>query len=290
MLDATGCDGSRTERGDFVIDGRDESFRVEVVWVDMTGTDAVAKKAEAASTMKTVFHRYLRYRRALPGTVSEALLAIGGSRGSTWCAQASYGVIESLATERAMTIADLARKAGVAFREVERLQDFELAQPALVIKLALALDVAPGKLLAEHQNGLGFAADTDEQFMKMASGAMAYRRVEGNSLGSDSLDDARRLLETAQDVAEIAAFESGELANVMDDSFDEPVTLYESTAQTLLDDASSCGIKLIFSREVRFVQMDNKNVEDGGFMAMNVLTICAERIDGATSAMWTPVE
>lgn len=290
LLDATGCESSRAERGEFFIDGRDESFRVEVAWVDMTCTDAVAKKAEAAPTMRTVFQRYLRYRRALPGTVSDALLAIGGAGGSNWHAQASYGVIESLATERALTIGELASKAGVAFREVQRLQDFELAAPTLVTKLALALDVAPGTLLAQRENGLGFAADSGDQFMKMTSGAMAYRCIEGNSLRNEDIDEARRLLETAKDIAEIASFESGEFANVIAGSFDERNARYESMAQELLVEANSCGLKLIFSREVQFVQTGNKTTEDGGFMAMNVLTICAERTDGATSAMRTSID
>ena len=79
MLDATGCDSFRAEHGSFYFEGRDESFRVEVAWVDMTGKDAEAKKADAAPTLKSVFQRYLPYRQALPGNVSEALLAVGGT-------------------------------------------------------------------------------------------------------------------------------------------------------------------------------------------------------------------
>jgi hypothetical protein len=289
MLDATGCDRFRAEHGSFYFEGRDESFRVEVAWVDMTGKDAEAKKADAASTLKSVFQRYLRYRQALPGNVSDALLAVGGAGNSTWHAPASYQRIEALATERAMTIAALASKAEVPFREVKRLQDFELAAPALIIKLALALNVAPGELLTQHENGLGFAADTGEQFLKMVSGAMAYRCLEGNSLRNADFDDARRLLETAKDIAEIAAFETGEHAN-SSNSFDEPPPRFERMAQELLEDANSCGIKLIFSREVEFVQTGKRTSSDAGFMAMNVLTICAERTDGATSAMWTSID
>lgn len=289
MLDASGCDNLRTKRGDLFIDGREESFRVELVWVDMTGKDAAARSVETASTMKAVFRRYMRYRNALSGSVSEALLAIGGSGSSNWHARASFGAIESLATERTMTIGELASKAGVAFRDVKRLQDFELATPALIVKLALALDAAPSDLLVQRESSLGFAADSGEQFIKMVSGAMAYRSREGNSLQTGDLDDARRVLETAKDIAEIASFESGEFADVIAGSFDERNGRYESMAQELLDDANACGIKLIFSRDVEFVQTGNKAAEDGGYMAMNVLTICAERIDGAISAMWTPI-
>ncbi|MFM0491203.1 hypothetical protein, partial [Paraburkholderia graminis] len=97
------------------------------------------------------------------------------------------------------------------------------------------------------------AADTGDQFMKMVSGAMAYRCLEGNSLRNDDFGDARSLLETAKDIAEIAAFETGEYAN-SSNSFDELAPRFETMAQELLEGANSCGIKLIFSREVEFVQ------------------------------------
>lgn len=177
--------------------------------------------ADAASTLKSVFQRYVHHRQALPSNLSEALLAVGGTGNSTWHARACYQRIESLATERAMTTAGLASKVEVDFREVKRLQDFELVAPALTNKLALALDAAPGDLLTQQENGLGFAADTGDQFMKMVAGAMAYRCLEGNSLRNDDFDDARRLLETAKDIAEVASFETGEYAN-SSNSFDEP--------------------------------------------------------------------
>jgi hypothetical protein len=82
-------------------------------------------------------------------------------------------------------------------------------------------------------------SDTGGQFMKMVSGAMAYRCIEGNSLRKDDLDDARRVIETAKDIAEIAAFKTGEFANGFGDSFDEPGTRYETMAQELLDDANN---------------------------------------------------
>ncbi|WP_175145558.1 hypothetical protein [Paraburkholderia phenoliruptrix] len=102
--------------------------------------------------------------------------------------------------------------------------------------------------------------------MKMVSGAMAYRCLEGNSLRSDNFDDARRLLETAKDIAEIAAFETGEYAN-NSNSFDEPAPRFETMAQELLEDANSCGIKLIFSREVEFVQTGQQDIKRRGLYA-----------------------
>lgn len=57
-----------------------------------------------------------------------------------------------------------------------------------------------------------------------------------------------------------------------------------------MDDAKACGIKLIFSREVQFLQTGNTAAQVGGFMPMNVLTFCAGGIDGATPVIWTSVE
>jgi hypothetical protein len=291
FLDATGCDTLLTERGEALISGPDETFRLEPAWVDVTGQDPAAKKVETTSTVKGLFQRYMRYRRALSGTVSETLVAIGSSSDAQWHAQASYETIESLANERKLSIPELAREAGVAFRDIKRLQDFELAAPELVVKLASALRVAPNRLLADRETNLGFAASNGGEFMKMVSGAMAYRRLEGQSLRTGDLDEARRLLELAQDVSEVAAFELSEFAGAkVDAPTNESDARYEVMAQELLDDAKACGIKLIFSREVQFVQTGSATVKDGGSMPMNVLTICAERIDGAIPAIWTAIK
>lgn len=57
----------------------------------------------------------------------------------------------------------------------------------------------------------------------------------------------------------------------------------------LLEDARAFGVKLIFSREVEFAPTGNKAV-DGGFLAMNVVKVCAERSDGAKPAMWSAID
>ena len=166
-----------------------------------------------------------------------------------------------------------------------------MAAPELVVKLASALRVAPNRLLADRETNLGFATSNGREFMKMVSGAMAYRRLEGQSLRSGDLDEARRLLELAQDVSEVAAFELSEFAGAMVDApKNEPNARYEVMTQEVSDDAKACGIKVIFSREVQFVQTGSATVKDGGFMPMNVLTICAERIDGAIPAIWTSIK
>lgn len=289
LFDATGCDRIRSEHGDCVVEGRDESYRVEVTWVDVTGAEQQGRKAELTTTMQNVFDRYTRYRQALPGTVSEALLSVGGSSNSGWSAHADYKVIESLSAEYGMTIADLAAKAGVEFRDVMRIKDFELAAPALVIELAVALTVAPNKLLLKREHSLGFSANNAEQFIRMVSGAMAYRCVEGHSLRASHLAEAQRLLETAKDIAEIIAFDSSDFAMIDGDEREEPTSRHDAMAAELLENARACGLKLLFSREVEFLPTGNKAV-DGGFLAMNVLTICAERSDGAKPAMWSAID
>ncbi|MGF6571640.1 hypothetical protein ABH945_003761 [Paraburkholderia sp. GAS333] len=289
LFDATGCDRIRSDHGDCIVEGRDESYRVEVAWVDVTGADQQGRKTELTTTMQSVFDRYTRYRQALPGTVSEALLSVGGSSNLGWSAHADYKVIESLSAEQGKTIADLAAMVGVEFRDVMRIKDFELAAPSLIIELAVALTVAPNKLLLEREHSLGFSADNAEQFTRMVSGAMAYRCIEGDSLGALHLAEARRFLETAKDIAEIIAFDSGDFAMMDGDEATEPTSRHDAMAAELLEDACACGVKLIFSREVEFVPTGNKTV-DGGFLAMNVLTICAERSDGAKPAMWSTID
>lgn len=70
--------------------------------------------------------------------------------------------------------------------------------------------------------------------MKMVSGAIAYRRLEGQSLCSGDLDEAHRLLELAQDVSEVAAFEFSEFAGAMVDAQkNESDASYEVMAQEL---------------------------------------------------------
>ncbi|MGF7192352.1 hypothetical protein JOE11_005430 [Robbsia andropogonis] len=289
LLDAADCDQIRSGHGDCIVEGREESFRVAVVWGDVTGVNQEGRKTELLSTMQSVFARYTRYRCALAGSVSDALLAVSGSQHIAWGAHADYAVIESLAAKSGMTVADLAERAGVHFRDVMRIKDFELAPPPLVIEIAAALGVAPNKLLMKRENSLGFSAESADQFLKMVAGAMAYRCIEGDSVAPSQFADSKRLLETAKDIAEIVAFDSSNFSNVQDEK-DEPTSRHEAMAADLLDDARECSIKLIYSREVQFVPTGNEAERGGGFLAMNVLTICAERSDGAKPAMWSAID
>ncbi|MDR8107228.1 hypothetical protein KPB04_36535, partial [Burkholderia cenocepacia] len=84
-------------------------------------------------------------------------------------------------------------------------------------------------------------------------------------------------------------FDSSDFAMMDGDETEEPTSRHDAMAAGLLEDAHACGFKLIFSREVEFISTGNKAV-DGGFLAMNVLTICAERSDGAKPAMWSAID
>lgn len=163
------------------------------------------------------------------------------------------------------------------------------ADPSLIIELAVGLTVAPNKLLLQREHSLGFSADNAEQFIRMVSGAMDYRCVEGDLLGASHVAEAQRLLETAKDIAEIIAYDSSDFAMMDGDETEEPTSRHDAMAADLLEDARACGVKLIFSREVEFAPTGNK-AADGGFLAMNVLTICAERSDGAKPAMWLAID
>jgi hypothetical protein len=49
------------------------------------------------------------------------------------------------------------------------------------------------------------------------------------------------------------------------------------------------GLRLIVGRDIRFVQSGPKDGIDQGFVAMNTVTFCAERLGAAMHAMWHPV-
>ncbi|MEX3981854.1 glyoxalase superfamily protein [Paraburkholderia sp. EG287A] len=286
-LDAVGCNNLSFEHGTSILYGASERFSVEPVWFDQTGQDTSVHRVDGGNTMKSVFQRYLRFRQALPGTVAQALVAVGGSKESSWHARPSFETIEKLASDQQLSIAELARKAGVAFRDIKKVQEFELADGSLVLRVAAALDVEPESLLTQNGTSIGFSAENGEQFMKMVSGAMAYELLEGESLKPEDLEEMQRLLETARDIAELSAFEDSDFGGSF--SADGSLPRHEKMAQELLDDAAAAGIKLILNRHVRFMKMAERTKSGDDYLAMNVLTICAERFDMAKPAIWSPL-
>jgi Glyoxalase superfamily protein len=287
LFDAAGSTELTLEHGDALLRGPVETFRVEPVWVDLSGNDNEARKAEGASMVKSVFQRYERYRAALPDTITQAFRDIGGNTGEHWHTRANYETLEQLASKKNLSFADLARKAEVSYRDIMRLRDYELAAPDLLLKLARVLEVTPTVLQAQKPATLGFTAENASQFLKLVSGAMAYRAVEGNSLLEEDLPDVQVLLETAKDISELAAFEDGPFSTGEWDAGD-PAARLERAAQDLLNEAAAARLKLVIAREVEFVRT-GKGGNTDDFMAMNVLTFCAERIDGGTPAMWVPI-
>jgi hypothetical protein len=75
-------------------------------------------EVEAEETGKDVWRRYYRYRRALSGTVADALASVAGMSGSLWSARISDEAIHGLMTQRGLTVHALALKTGVPYREV----------------------------------------------------------------------------------------------------------------------------------------------------------------------------
>jgi len=60
-------------------------------------------------------------------------------------------------------------------------------------------------------------------------------------------------------------------------------------ADDVLGQIREAGLRLIVGRDIRFVQSGPKDGIDQGFVAMNTVTFCAERLGAATHAMWYPV-
>jgi hypothetical protein len=292
FLDAAGCKNLRFERGSAMLPGVQEDYRLEQVWVDMAETGPAVKEQTPAE-IEALFKRYSRFCEALPGSVAQMLTSVGGAdKAGEWTTRFDFAAFESFLAEKQMTVRSISQSAGVPYRDVMRLRDYELAPPVLVARLAALLGVNPKRLQRGQEQTMGFSVDTSDQMLKMMSGAMGYTAVMGNSLTASDMSHARKLLDEVRDLSEMYAIANSEPYESAGDS-ELQAELHknnlDASADALLSDIAKAGFKLILGREIQFMRSGAPDADDGGYLGMRILTLCIERTDGGVAAMWAPV-
>ena len=285
LLEAIDCSAVDVAHGINRFVGTTETFEIERVWVQSVGNTSTQGVLEA-NEVKQLLQRFKRWRSALPGTVTSALQAIGsGSRAPGWAANIDFAKLEAAIEQHEMTVAGLAQLVDVAYRDLLRIRDYQLAEPNLVLKVAAALQMSPELLRKDQATGLGFAVDQGAQLMQMCEGAHGYRVVLGNSITPELEETARELLRTCTELSDLAVMDSTWVGHA-DEAQQKGLA---GAADDVLGQFREAGLRLIVGRDIRFVQSGPTDGIDRGFMAMNTVTFCAERVGAATHAMWHPV-
>ena len=285
LLEAIDCSAVDFVHGTHRFVGTTETFEITRVWVESYGSESTQGALEAREVTH-LLQRFKRWRSALPGTVTSALQAIGsGSRAPGWGASIDFAKLEAAVEQHKLTVAGLAEVAGVAYRDLLRIRDYQLAEPDLVLKVASALHMSPERLRKDQGTGLGFAVDEGAQLMQMCDGAHGYQVVLGNSITPELEDTAGELMRACTELSDLAA---------MDKAWVDPENEVREgglagAADDVLGQIREAGLRLIVGRDIRFVQSGPKDGIDQGFVAMNTVTFCAERLGAATHAMWYPV-
>jgi|GEM_PF-6645563 len=285
MFDAIACTSVEQAHGALRFVGANDGLDAMRVWVDSAGsgsrTDPYTRQ-EAEQDLQ----RFLRWRRALPGSVTSAFQAIAQGGGSKeWVVKVDYKKLEAQLQQREMSVAELARTIGVSYRDIFRLRDYEVADAELVLNMASALNVTPPDLLKETEGTLGFEIDNGEMLLRMAIGAQTYGSLVGASVSPALAADVRVQLQNCIDWLEIAA---------MDAVTDGPIERRSEAelAQSLdgiLNDLRQAGLFLIVGRDIRFVNPYRDADGKQKFIPLNALVLSVDHRDATTRALWQPV-
>lgn len=285
MFDAIACKSVEQVHGAPRFVGANDSFDAARVWVDSAASGSWADPYTQQDAQQDL-RRFLRWRHALPGSVTSAFQAIAQSGGSNaWMVKVDYEKLDAQLQQREMSVAELARTIGVSYRDIFRLRDYEMADAELVLSMASALDLTPTDLLKETEGTLGFEIDNGEMLLRMADGAQTYGSLVGESVSPALATDVRVQLQNCIDWLEIAA---------MDAVTDGPIERRSEAelAQSLdgiLNDLRQAGLFLIGGRDIRFVNPYQDAEGKQKFTPLNALVLSVDHRDATTRALWQPV-
>jgi len=285
MFDAIACASVEQTHGALRFIGANDSLDATRVWVDSAGSGSRTDPYTQQEAQQDL-QRFLRWRRALPGSVTSAFQAIAQGRGSKeWVVKVDYEKLEAQLQQRELSAAELARAIGVPYRDIFRLRDYEMADAELVLNMASALDVTPPDLLKETEGTLGFEIDNGEMLLRMATGAQTYGSLVGASVSPALAADVRVQLHNCIDWLEVAA---------MDAVTDGPIERRSEAelAQSLdgiLNDLRQAGLFLIAGRDIRFVNPYQDAEGKQKFIPLNALVLSVDHRDATTRALWQPV-
>ncbi|ANN73415.1 glyoxalase superfamily protein [Bordetella bronchialis] len=285
MFDAIACTSVGQAHGALRFIGANDSLDATRVWVDSAGSGSRTDPYTQQEAQQDL-QRFLRWRRALPGSVTSAFQSIvQGGGNKEWVVKVDYEKLEAQLQQREMYVAELARAIGVSYRDIFRLRDYEMADAELVLNMASALDLTPTDLLKETTGTLGFEIDNGEMLLRMAAGAQSYGSLVGESVAPALAADVRVQLQNCIDWLEIAAMDAVTDGPIERRSGAELVQSLDG----ILNDLRQAGLFLIAGRDIRFVNPYQDAEGKQKFIPLNALVLSVDHRDATTRALWQPL-
>lgn len=285
MFDAIACASVEQVHGALRFVGANDSFDAARVWVDIAGSSSRAASYTRQEAQRDL-QRFLRWRHALPGSVTSAFQSIAqGGRNKDWMVKVDYEKLDAHLQQREMSVAELARAVGVPYRDIFRLRDYEMADADLVLNMASILDLTPPDLLKETQGTLGFEIDNGEMLLRMAAGAQSYGSLVGKSVSLGLASTVRAQLQNCINLLEIVAMQAdmdgaierrseAELAQSLDD---------------ILNDLRQAGLFLTAGHDIRFISPYQDADGKPKFVPLNALVLSVDHRGATARALWHPV-
>ncbi|MDP3836329.1 MAG: hypothetical protein Q8Q82_20440 [Hydrogenophaga sp.] len=214
-----------------------------------------------AEQLNRLVSRMARLRRLTGGSITQLFSRVmAGPDGSDNCFPVNKDALELAMRAANFSSNQLALLAEVPLNVVQRILKYGYAHELLIPKLADALGLNnPNELLpSKEDQGTGIRLQDGAVFLRALEQTHVWRRVIGDSLQGDELDQVTYLAEALQEYVEVLQFRTGPFSkHVQDlDALEQPVdeASLASSVQELLDELTEMGVAVVVSTDIRFAR------------------------------------
>ena len=284
VLDGLGVRSAvRVVEGIFVLDTDEGPVELAPAW--MSNADPSSRIGGLTPEhLNRLVNRMTRLRRLTGGSIAQLLAHIAaGPDGSTNCFPLNKGALESAMRAVNLSPKQLALLSEVQLNVVQRTLKYGYAHELLIPKFAdvLGLD-HPNELLPPvTDQGTGLRIEDGAVFLRALKQTHVWRRVVGDSLQGDELDQVTYLAEALQDYVEVLQFRTGPFSkHVQDlDALEQPVdeVSLAKSVQELLDELTEMGVAVVVSTNIRFAH-DSGRLQGMRGMPLHHGTLYFERV------------
>jgi hypothetical protein len=272
------CSGMQAVDGRIAVEGRSTRLQLEPEWLDSTNSsNADRRDAGLEIISASLWNRYLQYRAAVKQDVGDVVRALRGRSGGFWSAKVDYQALSRAMKEQKLDHRQLAKKAGVSYRNVRTMDRMKHVSPALLLAVAQALQVEdPSRLLLyEDTPSFELPVASARMFVELIRGAQHVDvQLPGPSRhGSD--DPMAKLAARVRDVAK-------SIANALSPGHptsSQPQASAESLralAGTLVEDVASAGYLMFLAHDVALGRGIDPSAEPWKYSPLNMLNIALE--------------
>jgi hypothetical protein len=211
--------------------------------------------------LNRLLNRLTRLRRLTGGSITQLLTRVAaGPDGSDNCFPVNKEALETAMREVNLSPKQLALLSEVPLNVVQRKLKYGYAHELLIPKFADALGLDhPNELLPPATDqGTGVRIEEGAVFLRALRQTHVWRRIVGDSLKGDELDQVSYLAEALQEYIEVLQFRTGPFSkHVQDlDAPEQPVdeASLASSVQELLDELTEMGVAVVVSTDIRFAR------------------------------------